>query len=140
MYSHLPPLNIRVYGLRIVDKKVMIVKEKYLSQYLIKFPGGGLEYGEGTIDCLRREFKEELNCELNTIKHFYTTDFFQKSAWDERQVISIYYLINTDKNCPLEIKNDIGHFFMASKKDLKDLIHLPIDKIVVNKLIEVGLI
>lgn len=140
MYTHLPPLNIRVYGLRIIDHKVMIAKEKYANQEIIKFPGGGLEYGEGTTDCLRRELMEELACELTAIEHFYTTDFFQKSAWGERQVISIYYLIETEENCPLEIKNDIGHFFMADKNELKALIHLPIDKIIVNKLLEVGLI
>jgi len=44
---------------------------------MTKFPGGGLQFGEGTIDCIKREFREELGCEIGVLKHFYTTDYFQ---------------------------------------------------------------
>lgn len=134
MYSHLPPINIRVYALRIINHQVMMVKEQYLNQSIIKFPGGGLEYGEGTIDCLKREFLEELNAEIRIIDHYYTTDFFQKSAWDDRQVISIYYLIEMADDFPLTIHNDIGNFYFLSYEDLIQEELLPIDAIVVKKL------
>ncbi len=63
---------------------------------MCKFPGGGLEYGEGTIGCLKREFREELNIEIQVESHFYTTDYFQKAQFFENtQLISIYYLISS---------------------------------------------
>ena len=62
------------------------------GNYYTKFPGGGLEFGEGTRDCLRREFMEELELKVNIGEHIYTTDYFQMSAFNpEHQIISIYY-------------------------------------------------
>jgi ADP-ribose pyrophosphatase YjhB (NUDIX family) len=51
-----------------------------------------LEFGEGTRDCLKREFKEEMDLEVEIGDHLYTTDFFQMSAFNSsHQIISIYY-------------------------------------------------
>ncbi|MFH1936255.1 MAG: NUDIX domain-containing protein, partial [Bacteroidota bacterium] len=62
---------------------------------MTKFPGGALVFGEGTIDCLKREFKEELDLEIDVSRHFYTTDYFQptKLLPSAMQLISIYYLV-----------------------------------------------
>ena len=87
--------NIRVYGILINEQKeVLITDELRFGKEMTKFPGGGLQFGEGTIDCLKREFREELGCEIEVLKHFYTTDFFQPSAFHEdHQLISIYYIV-----------------------------------------------
>src|SRR5829696_6537669 len=87
--------NIRVYGILINDQKQVLVSDEFIrgKQYT-KFPGGGLEYGEGTRDCLRREFLEEMNLKVEVGEHLYTTDHFQQSAFNpEHQIISIYYLV-----------------------------------------------
>ena len=92
--------NIRVYGICINNKQeVLITDEYYHGKKLTKFPGGGLEYGEGTIDCLKRECREELGQEIEVIKHFYTTDYFQATQLlpTVQQLISIYYLIKINK-------------------------------------------
>lgn len=69
--------------------------EYRMGMYMTKFPGGGLEFGEGTIDCLQREFREELNIDIEVIWHFYTTDYFQKALFFEgMQLLSIYYLVH----------------------------------------------
>ena len=85
--------NIRGYGILINDKKQVLVSDEYIrGNYYTKFPGGGLEFGEGTRDCLKRELKEELNIESEIGDHIYTTDYFQLSAFNpEHQIISIYY-------------------------------------------------
>src|SRR6266498_1096170 len=85
--------NIRVYGLLINDKKQVLVSDEYIrGGYYTKFPGGGLELGEGTRDCLKREFKEEMNLDVEIGEHLYTTDFYQASAFNPAyQIISIYY-------------------------------------------------
>jgi 8-oxo-dGTP diphosphatase len=87
--------NIRVYGILLRDGKVLLADELIKGRKATKFPGGGLEYGEGIRDCLLREFREELGLELSEVSHFYTTDFFVASAFDDSQVISVYYLVRT---------------------------------------------
>jgi len=86
--------NVRVYGLLLNENNHVLIsdEEEYGFQFS-KFPGGGLEYGEGLIEALKREFVEECQTEIEIIEHFYTTDFFIKSVFNESQVISIYYLI-----------------------------------------------
>ena len=85
--------NVRVYGILINDKKQVLVADEYVRGGLYtKFPGGGLEFGEGTRDCLKRELKEELGIEAEIGDHIYTTDYFQMSAFQpDDQIISIYY-------------------------------------------------
>lgn len=88
--------NIRVYGLLINDHNEVLVTDEYrIGRFMTKFPGGGLEYGEGPVDCLKREFSEELNLEVSIEAHFYTTDYFQPAFFfKDMQLISIYYLVN----------------------------------------------
>jgi ADP-ribose pyrophosphatase YjhB (NUDIX family) len=85
--------NIRVYGILINDRKQVLVSDEFIrGMYITKFPGGGLEFGEGTRDCLRREFMEEMNLNVEIGEHIYTTDYFQMSAFNpEHQIVSIYY-------------------------------------------------
>lgn len=88
-------LTIRVYGIVMNRKKeVLLTDEYHFNQRMTKFPGGGLQYGEGTIDCLKREFLEEIGQEPFQITHLYTTDFFQPTALVDppRQLIGIYYI------------------------------------------------
>lgn len=87
--------NVRVYGLLIENGQLLIVDEVYKGTDITKFPGGGLNPGEGTIECLEREIKEELNMDIEVEKHFYTTDFFQQSVFKpNEQVFSIYYYVS----------------------------------------------
>jgi ADP-ribose pyrophosphatase YjhB (NUDIX family) len=85
--------NIRVYGIHINEKNEILLSDEYmLNTYMTKFPGGGLEFGEGPIDCLLREAIEEFGQEIEIINHIYTTDYFQPALFYENmQLISIYY-------------------------------------------------
>jgi 8-oxo-dGTP diphosphatase len=87
--------NIRVYGILINEQKQVLVSDEFIrGMYITKFPGGGLELGEGTRDCLKREFLEEMNLNVEVGGHIYTTDFFQMSAFNkDQQIISIYYFV-----------------------------------------------
>jgi len=88
------PFNVRVYGLLINDRnEILISDEQEYGMRFAKFPGGGLEHGEGLIDGLKREFVEECNVEIKVLSHFYTTDFYIKSAFNDSQIISVYYIV-----------------------------------------------
>ena len=140
--------TIRVYGIIINHKKEILISDEFqLGVKMTKFPGGGLDFGEGTIDCLKREFKEECNGqEIENIRHFYTTDFYQKALFYENtQLISIYFLADLQK--PIQIKiskktfdfekmeNGNQSFRWIKIKNLNiDEFTFPIDKFVVQKL------
>jgi len=108
------PFNVRVYGLlfRHVagQSEVLISDEQEYGTRFTKFPGGGLEFGEGLIDGLKREFLEECNAEVEVLEHFYTTDFFVKSAFNESQVISVYYIVKNTSDLNLTIKTVVFDF------------------------------
>ncbi len=109
------PFNVRVYGLLLHKQKVLVTDEFLSNMEITKFPGGGLEFGEGTIDCIIREFEEELNITVRVEKHFYTTDFFVKSAFNETQVISIYYIVSTGNPDEIVISNE-AHQYKEKKE------------------------
>src|SRR5258705_1576523 len=142
--------NIRVYGLLLGENKQVLVSDEYIrGHYYTKFPGGGLEFGEGTRDCLKREFKEEMDLDVEVTGHLYTTDFFQMSAFNpEHQIISIYYFVRVlqpitaplrnkefdfdeDQMKIYHEKNEIETFRFIDWDDFSaESVTLPIDKIV----------
>ena len=105
------PFNVRVYGLLINDKnEILISDEQEYGMRFTKFPGGGLEFGEGLIDGLKREFMEECNADVEVLNHFYTTDFFVKSAFNDSQGISVYYTVKNISDLNLNIKTIVFDF------------------------------
>jgi 8-oxo-dGTP diphosphatase len=104
--------NIRVYGILINEKKQVLVSDELIrgGKYT-KFPGGGLEFGEGTRECLRREIKEELGIDAEIGEHLYTTDYFQMSAFNpDHQIISIYYFARALENWKVPIRQEPFEF------------------------------
>lgn len=99
--------NIRVYGILISDEEKVLVSDEYIrGKYYTKFPGGGLDLGEGTRDCLKREFKEEMDLGVEIGDHIYTTDFFQMSAFNPAdQIISIYYFVKALEEIKAPLRN-----------------------------------
>ena len=99
------PFNVRVYGLLLNEKRQLLISDELeYGMKFSKFPGGGLEYGEGLPDGLKREFMEECFFDVEILGHFYTTDFFLKSAFDDTQIISVYYLVKNLGTINLPIK------------------------------------
>jgi len=109
--------NVRVYGLLINERnEILLSDEQEYGYRFIKFPGGGLEYGEGLIDGLKREFMEECNAEVEIVSHFYTTDFFVKSAFNDSQVLSVYYIVRNVS--PLDLSFKIIPYDFDKKSDI----------------------
>ena len=132
--------NVRAYGLLLHNDAVLVSDEYIKRNKITKFPGGGLEFGEGLKDCLIREFKEELNCDIDILAHFYTTDFFQQSAFiNEDQIISIYYKVKLRSeilNYETHFENSNLHFHWKNLGALTENdITFPIDKVVLKMLL-----
>lgn len=142
-------LNIRVYGLLINQQNEILLVDEQIDDFkFTKFPGGGLELGEGTADCLKREFMEECNLAIDVKAHYYTTDFFQQSAFRPTdQLISIYYKVEP-LQFPIEInlepftvqeygKTETLHFKWVKLVNLKpEQLTFPIDKLVCQMLLQ----
>ena len=129
--------NIRVYALIIFKNNILLSRELIQNKLIYKFPGGGVELGEGIVDALQREAKEEMGQHLNHINHFYTTDFFQRSSFDSsEQLISIYFKASLSKNLNNRLKIPVKDQPVFEWKRLVDLdeenLHFPIDKKVLN--------
>ena len=147
--------NLRVYGILINEQNQLLVSDEYIrGMKITKFPGGGLEFGEGTRDCLKREFLEEMNLNVEVGKHLYTTDYFQLSSFNSsHQIISIYYFVNALEkiNAPIRTKpfdfdeeqlkiyeqqKEIETFrFIDLDKLNVDDVSLPIDKKIIQLLL-----
>ncbi|MEP6682071.1 MAG: NUDIX domain-containing protein [Parafilimonas sp.] len=146
--------TVRVYGILLDDNKRILVSDEFIrGDYFTKFPGGGLELGEGTKDCVQREFKEETGLDIVVGDHIYTTDYFQQSAFNPNdQIISIYYYVHAKDINSLQVKTKVFDFELHQIADTKgqsevlrwvewnnlneDAVSLPIDKIVVRILKE----
>ena len=145
---------LRVYGILINEEKQVLVSDEWIrGDYFTKFPGGGLEFGEGTKDCLAREFQEEMKLKIEVGNHIYTTDFFQKSAFNkEHQIVSVYYHVKPIEPIQVSLKDkpfDFDEEQIQLYETLKQIesfrfidwadfsgekMSLPIDKIVADHL------
>ena len=143
--------NLRVYGIAInTETEVLVTDEFRMGTRMTKFPGGGLEFGEGTLDCLKRECREEMKQEIKIIRHFYTTDYFQptKLLKEPQQLISVYYLveladpnhlITTNKKFDFTNVEGAQTFRWVKLENIdEEEMTFPIDRKVVGMLKEVG--
>ena len=147
--------TIRVYGILTDSNKRVLLSDEFIrGDYFTKFPGGGMEFGEGTRDCLKREFKEETGLDVKIGEHIYTTDYFQISAFNKKdQIVSIYYHAYANDVASLETlatKTSVFDFTQEQVADpagqsevlrwvewndfTEEAVSLPIDKIVVRML------
>ena len=138
--------NVRVYGILINERQQILVADEAFTNgsRATKFPGGGLELGEGLIEGLIREFKEECGIDVEVTQHFYTTDFFQPSFFDTNsQIISVYYICKSAQCDKIKTSNTKFDFTVAPGQeaesfrwvslydlDKEDTITLPIDVVV----------
>lgn len=137
--------TIRVYGLLIHNGQILVSDEIIKGQRITKFPGGGLEYGEGLKECLVREIREEIGVEAIDLEHFYTTDFFQQSAFHTTpmQVLSVYYtfvvkdlstipVVTEPFNGTVGVQQNELFRWLALEDAVAEDLSLPIDRVVLG--------
>lgn len=138
--------NLRAYAIIVNDyDEVLVSDELRFGESFTKFPGGGLEWGEGTQDTVKRELKEELGLDAEIGELFYVNSFFQQSAFKQNdQLISFYYkvsVINFDEipttNHTIPLTEEGEKFRWISRLLLsEDMFRFPLDKLVAKQLLE----
>lgn len=141
--------NIRVYGiLTDSEGRILISHERIKNQACVKFPGGGLEYGEGLKDGLMREFQEELSLNVRVDELLFITDFFIQSAFkSEDQIVSVYFSVSSDALDSISTadewpspesvvdKKQLIQWINPSDIDIEQL-NFPGDKAMLNRLLD----
>ena len=129
-------INVRVYATIVKDNKVLVLHEEYVGEQLMKFPGGGLEFGESVLECVQRELDEELNIKIKNIEHLYTQEDFLVSKFrNSEQLLTIYYLAEmVEENELLIMDPCIEKIEWVSLETEENPFPLPIDKIVFDVL------
>ena len=144
--------NIRVYGILIDNQNRLLASDEFIrGMYITKLPGGGLELGEGTRECLKREFMEETGLDVTVGEHFYTTDFYQISAFNNKDlIVCIYYRVFANEEIHISTKEKAFDFTADQIADptkesevmrwiscldlTENDVTLPIDRVVINML------
>ena len=126
--------NIRVYGVLLDSEQgVLVTDEERFGMKFTKFPGGGLEFGEGIKDCLLREYEEELNQKIEVVDHFYTTDYFQQSAFNKNdQLISVYYLVKPVGEYAFKISSASFDFDPSESEEPQSFRFIPVENLSEN--------
>lgn len=133
-----------MYGIILNEEgEVLLSTESRKGLRFTKFPGGGLQWGEGLIDCLQREMVEELGTQMEVHELFYLTEHFQESAFSkDEQLISVYYSLSLPEHVnipegfesldPEEVDN---HFYWHKVHEIAtEELTFPIDREVIEKL------
>ena len=117
--------------------------EMRFGRAFTKFPGGGLEWGEGLVDGLKREIQEELGLDAEIGELFYVNEFFQQSGFrKEDQLISFYYRVSeidldaipsSEHAAPLTEEGEKFRCVPLSELD-EAMMTFPVDKVVVSRL------
>ena len=86
--------NARCYALiRSNQNRVLVMMERWQGVDLNKFPGGGLELGEGLLECIYREIDEEFQeSEHLSYRHLFTpTECFASRFKPNEQLLLNYF-------------------------------------------------
>ena len=129
--------KITVAGCLINNGMVLIVRRAQTESFLPGFyelPGGKVDFGEDPSLSLIREFKEEVNLDIEIVKPFRTFSYLSENG--RRHTVEIVYLV--------ELKDAVKNIKLSKDHDdykwvtLSDMKKLKIDK-VIEKSIRNGL-
>ena len=111
--------NLRVYGILINEQNQLLVSDEYIrGMKITKFPGGGLEFGEGTRDCLKREFLEETGYQCENLR--FLLSIKDKFISTDIKNLHIYYdQYDFKKNYTCYEGVSLDFYTIEKAKDLK---------------------
>lgn len=127
-----PNMNVAA-AIVINDGEILIAQRLKGKQHELywEFPGGKIECGETTEDCLRREFVEELGLSIEVKEYFKKLEFEYDYA-----KITLDLFFATSKSKEAKVLTAHEKIAWIKPKQLKEYNLVPADEIIVDDLIE----
>jgi 8-oxo-dGTP diphosphatase len=99
-------VRVRVCGLLIENDQILLIRHEGIGSngFLWSPPGGGVEFGEDIIACLKREFIEEVNLSVEVGAFLFGNEYFD----DSKHAIELFF----------EIKSYAGSLKLGSDPEL----------------------
>ena len=120
------PELLTVKAVRFIAQAEVVVYDRLVSDEIIagrrftKWPGGGLEFGEGPGDCARREALEELGQPISLGPLVHATASFVRSAWrPDEQVLCHYYVARLDAAPTFRVTQELFDFEAGAKQSFR---------------------
>lgn len=108
-----------------VNKKILVSKRSMNKKYFPGFwevLGGNLEFGEDFKDCVIREVKEEINCDIKGLEHLHSRVMYLN---DLMYITAAYYGELCDE--PVFNKDEISEIRWIGEDELEDFEFCPGD-------------
>lgn len=89
MLNRFKRVRIRVAGVLLKDKKLLLIAHKKGNQVYWLLPGGGVDFGESLTEALKREFQEELGISVQVKDICCIVDSIHPE--EERHIVNICF-------------------------------------------------
>lgn len=83
--------RVRVAGVIVKENSILFIKQEKNGKEYWLLPGGGLDYGETFYNCLKREFREELNIEIEPKEMLFLSEGIAPDL--SRHIVSVYFAV-----------------------------------------------
>jgi ADP-ribose pyrophosphatase YjhB (NUDIX family) len=120
-------VRLRVCGICLKEDKLLLVRHQATvrNQAFWAPPGGGLEFGETTAACIRREVLEETGLQTEVSRFLFVNEFMEPPL----QAVELFFELNLTggemvkgiNKIPLQDKHRVLHYLFS----LDDLLGMP---------------
>lgn len=121
-------LRLRVSGICFENESILLVKHIGVGRtpFLWAPPGGGLQFGETVLECLKREFLEETGLEIEPKEFLFANEYFESPL----HAIELFFRVEVlDGTLRIGIDPEMN----PGSQIIKDVRFVPFDEIQNNE-------
>ena len=116
--------RIRVAGITFIDKKLLLITHVKKNKEYWVIPGGRVKFSEPSAEALIREFKEELDLEIEIREFLFYNEALPPSY--PVHTLNLFFLVKSiSKNITLEKGSIIGQYELFNKNQINNILLYP---------------